>query len=215
MAEVAKAASSAGPRRIGLALAGLAALVVGLLLLGFGLAPLKQMMDTVGPVFGGGEPPADLGERLDASMAALKGRALFTGLGFILALAGFVMLKTGLAKPQKSVEQLVNDEVDRRMAAMPPRIAVAAEPAGALPPPLPPPPTPGLVPFTAPPPASPSPSPSPSPHTATGGSPAATASTHLQATSMAVGGGRRTHCPACGSVLVAGGRLCPRGHPQA
>lgn len=171
---------------MGLVVGGLAALVVGLLLLGFGLVPVKGLVDAVGPVFGGGSPPDDLSERLDASMAALKARALWDGVGFLLVIGGFVTVKVGLAKPQKSVEQLVSEEVERRMAAgaVPAGAPPAMQPAG---PPAQPPPAP----FSPAPRAGPTPMPVAAPPTVP-----------------------RTHCAACGSVLVAGGRVCPRGHAQ-
>lgn len=208
----ARGVADAKARRLALGLGGLAALVLGVVLLGYGMAPLKQIADTVGPTFSGGKPPDDLGERLDAGMAELKSRVVYDGIGFILLLGGFVVAKAALGKPKKSVEQLVNEEVARRLA-------VPAVPSGA-PPPLPPPP-PSSAPPPIPadtarpsgPPAVPGPLFPPVPPSS---SPAST-STDVPGrpvTGAVLTQGRRTHCGACGSVLVAGGRLCPRGHPQ-
>lgn len=161
-----------------LLLAGVLGVVGGLVLLGIGLAPAKQLWDAVGPTFSGGPPPEDLAERMDAAMAKLKARVLVDVLGFVALMGGILAVHQALAKPKpKPVEQLVQEEVARRMAAFP---AGAASPASVA----------QAAPVAAPAVSTPA------------APPAATAPL------------RRTHC-SCGSVLVAGGRICPLGHPQA
>lgn len=183
------------PKRLLTTVLGAVALVVGIGLLGYGLAPLKQMADAVGPTFSGGPPPEDLSDRLDASMAALTARAWADGVGFILLLVGILMVKAGLAKPTRSIEQMVNEEVARRLAVP----AARSTAPGASPP------EPAVVPAltvasSSPPSIGPA---SSSPHVPLPPMPALPAAA------------RRTHCAACGSILVAGGRLCPQGHAQA
>jgi hypothetical protein len=195
-----------GSRRVLVAVLGAVALLAGIGLLWYGLSPSKQLMDAVGPVFSGGEPPEDLSERMDAAMAKLKARVIIDGIGFVLLLGGFVMIKAGLAKPQKSVAQLVDEEVTRRMAVSQASPSTRTASEAAMPtqvaptspgPTVPAPPSAASAPAAAPIPVPmnvPVPAPVPQP-----------------ATPVA----RRTHCAACGSILVAGGRLCPRGHAQA
>jgi hypothetical protein len=181
-------------------LAGVVGILGGIFLLGYGLAPAKDLWEAVGPAFSGGTPPDDLSDRLDASMADLKGRVLIDAFGFLALLAGIVLAKQAFAKPKsKPVEQLVQEEVARRLAAQPPAahgtqslpltVAVASPSAGAGPAPVP---APAVAAPAQPRSAVPAPTP---------------ASTRPAP--------RRTHCIACGSVLVAGGRICPSGHPQA
>lgn len=186
-------------RRNVMMVAGVVGVLGGLGLLGYGLAPTKDLWDAVGPTFSGGPPPEDLSERLDASMAALKARALVDGLGFMALMTGVVLVKMALAGPKPPpVEKLVEAEVARRLAQQghapmgAATLPLTAHPM-ALAQPSTPPPTP-VVPSTRAP-TSPSAPAAPRPVTA---SPP-----------------RRTHCNACGTVLVAGGRICPQGHAQA
>ena len=167
-------------------LGGVAGIVGGLVLLGYGLAPVVPLVEVVSGTFGGGTPPPDLGEQIDAAMAAAKARVLVDALGFVALLAGFVLVKQALAKPKpRPVEDLVQEEVARRLAAM-----------GAVPAPPSSPPVPGAPAVVA---AAPSP---------------AAAVQPPVAPAVAAPAQRRTHCAECGSVLVAGGRLCPQGHRQ-
>lgn len=163
---------------------GAVGILVGLVLLAYGLAPVKQIVDVVGPTFSGGPPPDDLGEQLDAAIARLKARALVDVFGFVASLGGIVAVKSALAPPKpKPVEQLVQEEVARRMAGMAPVVAanpVASSPAAAGP----------------------------------SSSPAASPVAGAHSGSAEAGPVRKTHC-ACGSVLIAGGRICPQGHAQA
>lgn len=179
--------------------AGVVGVLGGLGLLAYGLAPAKDLWDAVGPTFSGGPPPDDLSERLDASMAALKARALVDGLGFMALMTGVVLVKMALAGPKPpSVEKLVEAEVARRLAQQ------GHAPMGAA-----------TLPLTAHPMAAASPvMPPPAPVV-----PASRATTAPSAPAarqpIPPSPTRRTHCNACGTVLVAGGRICPQGHAQA
>lgn len=195
-----KAQSGRGAAKGGLwLLVGVVGIVGGLGLLAYGLAPAKDLWEAVGPTFSGGQPPEDLSERLDAAMADLKGRAVIDAFGSLALMAGVVLVSQAFKKPaSKPVEQLVHEEVERRLAAQMPavhgaqstlpipsgsaaRMSSASDQVFALAPPTSAPPTP-----SGPPPA---PRPAAAP--------------------------RRTHCASCGSVLVAAGRICPQGHAQA
>lgn len=188
-----KQPSGRGAKSGAFLLGGVIGIVGGIALLAYGLAPAKDLWDAAAPAFSGGTPPEDLSERLDAPMKDLKGRALFDAFGFLALMAGIVLVSQGLKKPQgKPVEQLVQEEVERRFAAQP---VVHG--------------TQSTLPLT---------SSVPAPQSAGGSSqvfaaqPPAT--TTVQSTAPA-SPARRTHCGACGSVLVAGGRICPQGHAQA
>lgn len=178
---------------------GVVGLLVGIGLLAWGLLPVRGLVDTVGPVFGGGQPPDDLGERMDAAMARLKARVWADGVGFVLLLAGFVAVKAGLAKPGPSVEQLVQAEVARRLAMQAPGAASPSATATAS----------AAVAVAPAPVATPAATPAVTPAVAPAQVPV------LLAPPTAPIGARRTHCATCSSVLVAGGRICPMGHPQA
>ncbi len=173
-------------------LVGLGLLVAGAVLAYLGLKPLAPLLE----LFTGGAAAAERHKVwLEDLEAHLGDAAVPVGLGIVFVLAGVVLAKMGLAPPKpKSVEQLVQEEVERRLGAqVPSPAAVAPAPAPlAWPATSPEPSTAVASPaMAAPRPvvAAPSPQSSPSP--------------------------RRTHCASCGSVLVAGGRMCPRGHPQA
>ena len=176
-------------------LLGLAAVVAGIALFVYGLAPAKPLMDTVSSSFSGDPPPPDLGERIDGAIAELTARAWADGLGLVLLLVGILVAKRALAKPAPTVESLVGAEVARRLAQL--GVSPAAQPAATAPAPV------VVTPTAA------------SASVATAAAPAPVAlpaSAPIPAPSAAP---RRTHCAACGGVLVAGGRLCPQGHPQA
>lgn len=190
-----------------LLVAGVVGILGGLALLGYGLAPAKDLWDAVGPTFSGGPPPEDLGERMDASMDALKARVMVDALGFVAMMAGIVLAKMAFAAPKEApLEKLVEAEVARRMA-------LQGQPMGAA-----------TLPLTAQPLASARPA-AAAPSTATAppvparspaSAPAAPTTHHTHHTSASVPPTpRRTHCGSCGSVLVAGGRICPQGHAQA
>lgn len=176
-----------------LLLSGVVGILGGLVLLGYGLAPAKDLWDAVGPTFSGGPPPDDLSERMDASMAALKARAVVDALGFVALLAGVVLAKMAFAAPKEApLKDLVEAEVARRMA-------LQGQPMGA--------PT---MPLTAQPLASAQPLPPSAPT-----QPPAPRGAAPPPVAVTAAPARRTHCAACGSVLVAGGRICPQGHAQA
>lgn len=181
-----------------LLLGGVVGVLGGLALLAYGLAPAKDLWEAVGPAFSGGTPPEDLSERLDAAMAGLKGRAFIDAFGVLALMAGIVLVKQAFAKPkEKPVEQLVKEEVERRLAAPEP----VAHGTQALPLPAAP------------------PAPAARATSVAGARPTAVQGTASmqgsQPAARLVPPVRRTHCVACGSVLVAGGRICPSGHPQA
>lgn len=174
-------------------LLGVVGIVGGVALLAYGLAPARDLWEAAAPAFSGGTPPEDLSERLDAAMTELKGRALVDAFGVLALMAGIVLVKQGLAKPKgKPVEQLVQEEVERRFAAQAP---VAHGVQSALP----------LAAAAA-----------ARPSTSSGQLFAPSAVSPGQDGGIAsLPSGRRTHCATCGSVLVAGGRICPQGHAQA
>jgi len=172
-------------------LGGVLGIVGGIALLAYGLAPAKDLWDAAAPAFSGGTPPEDLSERLDAAMKDLKGRALIDGFGFLALMAGIVLVKTGLAKPKgKPVEQLVQEEVERRLAGQTVYHATQT-----------------TLPVTS----VPAPAPSGAANQVFAAPPTATPAAQSPMSALPP---RRTHCGSCGSVLVAGGRICPQGHAQ-
>ncbi len=126
---------------------GIAAMVIGLALLVWGLAPAKGF-SAAGGAFGGGSVPPDLEERLNAAMAGLQARVWADAVGFVLLLGGFVALKAAKVpdpEPEVLRQVAVEAEAKRRHdpAGSPDKADIAgapvAEPLPAEAPPVRPP----------------------------------------------------------------------------
>lgn len=98
-----------------IAVGGGVALVVGIGFLLWGLAPVKGFGPAM-EVFGGGTPPDDLGEQIDAALAELTSRAWADGLGMVGIMGGIIALQHGMKPKEKTVEERVAEELDRRRA---------------------------------------------------------------------------------------------------
>jgi hypothetical protein len=118
---VAKLAAQGGAKpkvNVGLVLGGVVALLLGVGLAGYGLAPAAGF-GKVFSAFGGGPPPPDLQQQIQGSIDGLTGRVAWDVAGIVLFIAGVVCLKLAARKPKpKTVEEQVKEEVERRMAAM-------------------------------------------------------------------------------------------------
>ncbi|MEK6985370.1 MAG: hypothetical protein AABX89_03185 [Candidatus Thermoplasmatota archaeon] len=94
---------------------GLVALLAGLALLGYGLAPATKL-GAIGGAFSGGPPDPNLSATIEGAIEGLKARVLFDILGFVGVLGGIVALKSATKKPKpKTLEEQVAEEVARRL----------------------------------------------------------------------------------------------------
>lgn len=154
--------------KLGVLVGGLVLLLAGGAAIYFGVKPLAPLLE----LFTGGAQAAEKNQEFMEDLEGHLGAAAWpVGGGIAALLVGFVLVKVGMAPPKpKSVEELVQEEVARRLGG-------AASPGVSVPVAAPTAPVPAPVPVAQP-------------------------------------SVRRTHCGACGSVLVAGGRLCPQGHAQ-
>ena len=161
-------------RKAVLVAVGAGLLLAGALFAYLGLKPLAPLLE----LSTGGAQAAERNKPfLDDLERHLGDAALPVGGGVAALLAGFVVLKVGLAPPKpRPVEEQVREQVERRLALH----ATASPPV------------------------------SPRPQVLTVAAPSVV---HAPAAASAPPA-RRTHCGSCGSVLVAGGRLCPQGHAQ-
>lgn len=176
---------------------GLALLLGGLVLAYVGLRPLSPLWEVIM------DGPSAM-KRHEAWMEDLSSHlgdaALPVGLALAAVLAAAVLIQMGVRAPAPPpLEDIVRAEVERRMAgqahapmgtsAMPLVATPLARPASS---------TPTSMPV----------SPGPSAAHAARPRPASVPAPELTPV-------RRTHCSGCGTVLVAGGRICPQGHAQA
>ena len=163
------------------------AIVVGVGLLLWGLAPAKGF-GAAGAAFSGGPVPEDLNEQIDAALAGVMARAWASGLGLAGILGGVIALKEGMTRKEYTVEERVQQELAARgvqpsdpVDAMLEDLAPPAQAAPAVAPdPTPTPPAPAAPPA----PTAAPPTPAPTPQAAT------------------------TTCPTCDQPLIAGGRSC-------
>jgi hypothetical protein len=111
------------PWKIGVLLGGIAAIVVGCILFYVGLKPLEPLMGLF--TQGMKEPTPAQKEFMDNLNGHLSNAAVPVGIGMVLLLGGFILIKVGLSGPKpKSVEQVVEEKVAERMS----RMGVAAQP---------------------------------------------------------------------------------------
>ncbi len=109
-----------------LAASGALGILLGVSLVGYGLAPAGAFASIMKVAFGGGTPPDDLGAQIDGAIAGLKGRMVWDVVGFVLLIAGIVCLKLAFRKPKpKTVEEQVEEAVRRRLAELGARDGVA------------------------------------------------------------------------------------------
>lgn len=175
--------------KLWLLIGGIVVLLGGAAWMYVGLKPLAPLLE----LFTGGAQAAEKNQEfMDHLDEHLGNAAVPVGGGIACLLAGFVMIKVGLSPPKPpTVEELVQKEVERRLAAQPTVNASAAPVAS---------------------PQSPATFATPAPTPVAVRSSAPTQSTTVLQTPASAA--RRTHCATCSSVLVAGGRICPRGHLQ-
>lgn len=95
-------------------IAGIIAAVVGVGLLLWALAPIKGFGPAM-DVFGGGTPPDDLGEQIDAALDGMIARAWADGVALVLIMGGVIAAKWGMTPKEKTVEERVKEELDKRL----------------------------------------------------------------------------------------------------
>lgn len=96
--------------------AGIVAALVGVGLLLWGLAPVKGFGPAM-EVFGGGTPPDDLDEQINAALDGMIARAWADGVGLALIMGGIMAAMWGAKAKEFTVEERVAAELDRRGAA--------------------------------------------------------------------------------------------------
>lgn len=131
---------------------GAVALIGGVALLFWGLAPAKGF-SAAGAAFSGGPIPEDLNEQIDAALAGVIARAWASGLGLAGILGGVLAVKEGLTQKEMTVEEQVNARLEElgiqegAVAQTPPSPTIEAP----SPTPAPPAPEPAPAAATAPP----------------------------------------------------------------